>query len=67
MSRLQSALQQDEIELLAPHVNLYSYGQSATEKYGMELTEYGGLERWDGESVLKQENDAPERGGMEMR
>ena len=66
MSRLQSALQQDEIELLAPHVNLYAYGQSAMEKYGMELTEYGGLERWDGQPVLKQENDAPERGGMEM-
>ena len=66
MSRLRSALQQDEIELLAPHVNLYAYGESALEKYGMVLTEYGGLDRWDGEPVLKQEADVPERGGMEM-
>ena len=66
MSRLRSALDQDEIELLAPHVNLYAYGESTLKKYGMELTEYGGLDRWDGEPVLKQETDSPERGGMEM-
>ena len=66
MSRLQSALQQDEIELLTPHVNLYAYGESAMKLYGMELTEYGGLERWDGEPILKQETDSLERGGMEM-
>lgn len=67
MSRLQSALQQDEIELLAPHVNLYSYGESAMKLYGMELTEYGGLERWDGQPVHAPEEEHAQTGGMEMR
>ena len=66
MSRLQSALQQDEIELLAPHVNLYAYGQSAMKKYGMELTEYGGLDRWDGEPVQAPQEEQAQTGGMEM-
>ena len=65
MSRLKTALQEDEVKLLAPHVNLYAYGQSALNLYGMELTEYGGLERWDGLPVLRK-NDAPAQGGMEM-
>ena len=66
MSRLQSALQQDEIELLAPHVNLYAYGESAMKKYGMELTEYGGLERWDGQPVQAPQEEQAQAGGMEM-
>ena len=65
MSRLKTALQEDEVKLLAPHVNLYAYGESAMKLYGMELTEYGGLERWDGQPVQKQ-SDAPAQGGMEM-
>ena len=67
MSRLQSALQQDEVELLAPHVNLYAYGESAMKLYGMELTEYGGLERWDGQPVHAPEEEQAQTGGMEMR
>ena len=65
MSRLKSALQEDEVKLLLPHVNLYAYGQSAMKLYGMELTEYGGLDRWDGEPVLKQ-SDTTAQGGMQM-
>ena len=66
LSRLRSALPQEELELLLPHVNLYGYGESAMKRYPLAMTEYGGLDRFDGEPVLKQENDTPERGEMEM-
>ena len=67
MSRLKTALPEDEITLLAPHVNLYAYGESAMKLYNMELTDYGGLERWDGQPVHAPQKEPAQEGGMELR
>lgn len=49
-------------ELLLPHVNLYQYGEALMETQGSVLTEYGLLERRDGQPVQAIKHQC----GMEM-
>ncbi len=49
---------------ILPHLNLYQYGQALIESRGEILTDYGLLERQDGQPV--QTIEQPQRGGMEM-
>lgn len=51
---------------LAPHLNLYQYGQALIEKCGGVLTPYGLIERADGQPVQAIEAQ-PRQGGMEMK
>ena len=64
--RLMTALDRKEAEMLIPFVNLYAYGQEVMRYCNMVMTEYGTIERRDGEPLMNQENKGPERGGMEM-
>ena len=67
VDRLCTSLSKEEVELLTPHVNLYAYGEKIMEKYNMRLTDYGVLERKDGQPIqTRAELAAQERGGMEM-
>ena len=50
---------------LAPHLNLYRYGQALIERCGGSLTAYGLIEREDHQPVQTMENK-PSQGGMEM-
>lgn len=51
---------------LAPHLNLYRYGQALIERCGGSLTAYGLIERKDHQPVQAMENK-PYQGGMEMK
>ena len=65
--RIRTAMDKSEAELIMPYVSLYSYGEKVMETYNMKLTDYGVLERADGQPIPGQvEQNAPERGGMEM-
>jgi len=50
---------------IAPHLNLYQYGQSLIQRCGGLLTDYGLIERKDGQPVQAMEQQ-PQQGGMEM-
>lgn len=54
-----------DAELLLKHLNLYAYGRELMEQDPAILTEYGLLERQDGEPI--QRLDQPAQGGMKMR
>jgi len=56
----------EDAAFLAPHLNLYRYGQSLIERCGGTLTAYGLIEREDHQPVQAMENK-PRQGGMEMR
>ena len=56
----------EDAAFLAPHLNLYRYGQSLIERCGGSLTAYGLIEREDHQPVQAIENK-PCQGGMEMR
>ena len=57
-----------EIALLLPHVNCDGFTEAILQREGSELTPYGLLERRDGEAVVpRQEQNAQNQGGMEMR
>lgn len=58
-------LSEPDRALVASHLNLYQYGQALVEKCGGVLTDYGLIERKDGQPVQTQENQ-PKWGGMEM-
>lgn len=51
---------------LAPHLNLYQYGQALIKRCGGSLTAYGLIERKDHQPVQAMENK-PCQGGMEMK
>ena len=53
-----------EIESLLPHVNLYQYGQSLIQAGGGALTEYGLIERTDGQPVQAIDQEQSQTGGM---
>lgn len=60
-------LGEKELETLLPCVNLYQYGRALQEKYQLALTDYGGVERTDGQPLMApQEQSQPTTGGMEM-
>lgn len=59
-------LAEPEAEMIAPHLNLYQYGQALLHKCGGVLTDYGLIERKDHQPVQVME-DQFQRGGMEMK
>lgn len=52
-----------DAETLLPHINLRSYGRALLERNQAVVTEYGLLERVDGQSI-RQTQEQPRRGGM---
>lgn len=63
---LSAALTKPEVEMIAPHLNLYQYGQALVQKRNGSLTPYGLLERRDGQPIQAME-DQPQWGGMELK
>lgn len=61
-NELRIILGDEAAELLLPHVTLWRYGEALLQKYGSTVTEYGLVERRDGQVMAEQ----PQRGGMEM-
>ena len=61
-------LPDQEVDLILPHLNLYQYGETLIQKCGGVLTDYGLVERRDGQPVQAIENqprqDGPAMGGM---
>ena len=55
----------EDAATLIPHLNLYQYGQALIERCGGMLTNYGLIERKDGQPVQSPEQQ-PRQGGMEM-
>ena len=64
-SELTLMLSPQGAERLIPHVNLYNYGQELLEHFGAVLTDYGMIERRDGQPV-QSVTEQPQHGGMEM-
>ncbi len=58
-------LNEEDAATLAPHLNLYQYGQALIQRCGGILTSYGLIKRPDGQPVQSQEIQ-PGQGGMEM-
>ena len=54
-----------EREQITPYLNLYKYGQELIQDGGGVLTDYGLLERKDGQPIQAMEQQ-PQQGGMEM-
>ena len=64
---LRFILGEKEAETLLPCVNLYQYGRALQEKYELVLTDYGTVERSDGQPLMEpQELSQPTVGRMEM-
>ncbi|MDE6590525.1 MAG: hypothetical protein K2K53_09340, partial [Oscillospiraceae bacterium] len=61
-------LTKTELELLLPHVNLSQYGQTLLDADCGVLTEYGLIERNNGEPILTmgQEQSQDQQNGMEL-
>jgi len=57
-------LTEQDAALITPHLNLYQYGQSLIQRDNGVLTDYGLIERRDGQPV--QTIEQPRQGGMEM-
>ena len=53
-----------ELETLLPHVNLYQYGRALQDRHQLALTDYGSVERRDGQTLQPVERQ--EQVGMEM-
>lgn len=64
-SSLSMGLTDQQMELLLPNVNLYSFGKATVQAHGGALTGYGLVERHDREPVQGMEQE-PTQGGMEM-
>lgn len=65
MGELRTMLDNDSMELILPHLNLYPYGQALLQRYNSTLTEYGLVERRDMQPIQKI-TDAPVQDGMEI-
>ena len=59
-------LTEPDAAMLAPHLNLYQYGQALIRHCGGVLTPYGLIEREDRQPV-QTTTENPEQGGMELR
>ena len=57
---------EQDAETLLPHVNLYQYGRALQEQYRLALTDYGGIERRDGQPIMAQTREQQTMGRMEM-
>lgn len=63
---LRLTMSDSEKDLLAKHLDLYSYGRDLIAHYNEKLTDYGLLERKDGQPIQSR-TDQPQMGGMEMQ
>lgn len=64
---LTNMLSSREAEQLLRCLNRYQYGQALIDEGGGRLTEYGLIQRSDGEPILAHEYSAPESPGMTMQ
>ncbi len=62
---LSFVLAEQDAALITPCLNLYQYGQALIESRGGTLTDYGLIERRDGQPVQAPEQQ-PSQGGMEL-
>lgn len=55
-------------KMIRPHINLHTYGQALLASRNNIQTEYGLLERRDGQSIqtIGQQKQEPQLGGMEL-
>ncbi len=65
-SNIRFLLDGDEADVLLPYVNLTDYGKAVAEHDHMILTNYGGIERKDGQPILTQNAKEQRMGEMEM-
>lgn len=63
---LSLVLCESDAATLAPHLNLHQYGESLIQRCGGRMTEYGLIERTDGQAIQAMET-TPQQSGMEMR
>ena len=61
---LKVTMAESDAEILLPHVNLYTYGEALLQSQHAILTEYGVIERQDGQPVLTQQSQEM---GMKMK
>lgn len=72
LGELHTVLDDRTVELLKPCVDLYRFGDALIQKYGSDLTEYGLVERRDGQMVQKMGQEPQpgrqgiQRGGMTL-
>lgn len=72
LGELHTVLDDRTVELLKPCVDLYRFGDALIQKYGSDLTEYGLVERRDGQPVQKMGQEPQpdrqkiQRGGMTL-
>ena len=52
---LKVTMAESDAEILLPHVNLYTYGEALLQSQHAILTEYGVIERQDGQPILTQQ------------
>ncbi len=58
-------LTEQDAAFITPHLDLYQYGQALIQRCGGMLTDYGLIERKDGQPIQVPEQQ-PSQGGMEM-
>ena len=61
---LKVTMAESDAEILLPHVNLYTYGDALLQSQHAILTEYGVIERQDGQPILTQQSQEM---GMNMK
>lgn len=61
---LKVTMAESDAEILLPHVNLYTYGEALLQSQHAILTEYGVIERQDGQPILPQQSHEM---GMNMK
>ena len=64
--RLRTMLEQRELDMLLPHVNLKAYGQALVEADQIRLTDYGAIDRADGPALGLTHRSGQSAGGMEF-
>ena len=57
---LKVTMAESDAEILLPHVNLYTYGEALLQSQHAILTEYGVIERQDGQPMLTQQSQETE-------
>ena len=63
---LKVTMAESDAEILLPHVNLYTYGEALLQSQHAMLTEYGVIERQDGQPMLLPIQQSQEM-GMNMK
>ena len=64
--RLRTMLEQRELDMLLPHVNLKAYGQALVEADQIRLTDYGAIDRADGPEMGASPQNRQSAGGMQF-